>query len=455
MAKIKQIFECQICQHQLAKWAGQCPACKNWNTFEEKQTMEFKQAKKITHRDGNKSPQKINQIKGIDQYRFQSGLSEFDRVMGGGITLGSLTLIGGEPGIGKSTLLLEVCKNILTKNNDYKILYVSGEESEFQVAGRAKRIGLTSENIFVVNETCWEKMKDYLEEIKPDIMVLDSIQTTTSIDVQANSGSSTQIKEITYDLMNICKSKGLTCFIVGHVTKEGNIAGPKMLEHMVDTVVYFEGDQIGLYRILRSVKNRFGNTQEVGIFEMNQDGLNQVENPSSYFIDEKDDLSYGRSLSCLMEGTRTLFVEIQALVNENKYGNGRRTGQGVDSNRLSLLIAVIEKYFQIPLSFQDVYLNVVGGLKLNSRESDLSIIASVMSSYYMKPIPLDTIFIGEVGLTGEVRPVPFIEKRVHDAKQLSYKKIIVSARDLGKVDKIKDVQIIGIKKAEELKRLFM
>lgn len=452
MAKERVLYTCNACGFQSTKWMGQCSGCREWNTMEESITQGTK-SQTVAKKNSNKRPKSITEVDSVSFSRIETGLQEFDRVLGGGVTKNSLTLIGGQPGIGKSTLLLEVCSAILSKNPEKKILYVSGEESEGQVANRAKRLNISSENLLILNETCWEVIKDHLNDVRPELFILDSIQTTTTLELQSNTGSSSQIKEITYDLMNLCKGKGFTSFIVGHVTKEGSIAGPKMLEHMVDTVIYFEGDEVGLYRILRSVKNRFGNTHEVGIFEMSGLGLKQVTNPSNYFIDDKSQDSFGRSITCLLEGTRSIFVEIQSLVVENKYGNGRRTGQGIDSNRLSLLIAVIEKYFQIPLSYSDVYLNVVGGLRLNGREADLSIIASALSSNYQIPVALDTILLGEVGLTGEVRNVPLIEKRVNDAKQMGYDKVICSRREKEKLKNIKGIEVIYIDKAVDLKKL--
>ncbi len=373
--------------------------------------------------------------------------------MGGGITRGSLTLIGGEPGIGKSTILMEVCGKLLENNQVKKILYVSGEESESQIAQRSKRLGITSESFYIFHETRWERVLESLKEIKPDFLVIDSIQTTVSGQLDSPAGTLSQIREVTYELMNQAKSLGLTCFVIGHVTKEGSIAGPKILEHMVDTVVYFEGDQHGQYRILRSIKNRFGNTNEIGIFEMGESGLREVENPSQYFLDQSLTESFGRSLSCIMEGSRVLFVEIQALVVENKFATGRRVSQGLDNNRVALLVAVIDKYVGIPLSYNDIYVNIVGGLKVQGREADLSIVASLLSSYCSKPIPQDLLFLGEVGLTGEVRSIPMMESRIKEAAQMNYKKIITSVRAAKEYRGKMGVEVVGIAKASDLKSL--
>lgn len=452
MAKIKSIFTCQTCSYTSPKWLGRCPDCQTWNSFEEGIQEGKPQLLKTTTGQGS-SPKTISSIN-IEKFpRFHTGIKEFDRVMGGGVTRGSLTLIGGEPGIGKSTLLMEVCGNLLEKNEVKKILYVSGEESESQIAQRSKRLGITSESFYIFHETRWERVLESLKEIKPDFLVIDSIQTTVSGQLDSPAGSLSQIREVTYELMNQAKSLGLTCFVIGHVTKEGSIAGPKILEHMVDTVVYFEGDQHGQYRILRSIKNRFGNTNEIGIFEMSESGLREVENPSQYFLDPSLTDSFGRSLSCVMEGSRVLFVEIQALVVENKFGTGRRVSQGLDNNRVALLVAVIDKYIGIPLSYNDIYVNIVGGLKLQGREADLSVVASLLSSYYSKSIPQDTLFLGEVGLTGEIRSIPMIESRLKEAAQMNYKKVITSVRASKEFKGKVGIEVIGLAKASDLKAL--
>lgn len=454
MAKIKTKFACAECGHIEVKWMGKCPECGAWNSF-----IEEIEQKAVTHiqkirGNENSRPKKIKEINQIEFSRYYTRLNEFDRVLGGGITHGSLTLLGGEPGIGKSTLLMEVCGRLSSEYIKDTILYVSGEESESQVASRSERLGISEENFYIYNESTWQNILEHIKILKPKFFILDSIQTTSSNEVQSAAGTVSQIREVTYELMNYAKANGLTCFVIGHVTKDGNIAGPKILEHMVDTVIYFEGDQFGQYRILRAIKNRFGNTNEVGIFEMKENGLREVSNPSQYFLESHIEKSFGRSLTCVLEGTRPLFVEIQALVVENKFGNGRRTTQGMDNNRLSLLVAVIDKYFEIPLSFNDIYANVVGGIKLTTRESDLSIIASLLSSYHSIPVPDDTIFIGEVGLTGEVRSVPRMEGRLKEIEQLNYKRVITSERAAKEYGtQFKKVKIIGIKKALELNKV--
>lgn len=453
MAKIKTVFTCQDCGYQTAKWLGKCPDCNQWNSFSEEATFKESKAapKSISGRESR--PKTINEIEHENVHRYYTKIGEFDRVMGSGITIGSLTLIGGEPGIGKSTLLMEVCGKILTEYKDEKILYVSGEESESQVAQRSKRLGVHNDGFYIYNETNWQKILEQVKSIKPKFLVLDSIQTTHSNQIESAAGTLTQIREVTYELMNFAKAYDLTCFLIGHVTKDGQIAGPKILEHMVDTVIYFEGDQLGQYRMLRVLKNRFGNTNEVGIFEMQEKGLIEIKNPSQYFLEQSLPGSYGRSLTCILEGSRSLFVEIQALVVENKFAVGRRTTQGLDSNRVALLVAVIDKYLGIPLSYNDIYVNVVGGMKLSTRENDLSVIASLLSSYFQTVIPNDTLFIGEVGLTGEVRSVPMMEMRLKEVAQMNYKRVITSKRAADDLKGKYKLELVGITKASELKEL--
>ncbi|MFA7613379.1 MAG: DNA repair protein RadA [Candidatus Caldatribacteriota bacterium] len=454
MAKIKTVFLCQECGYQSAKWQGKCPDCGQWNSFEESEVVKTSNmvSKAAPKSIGNRvsKPKTISEIEEEKFERYKTDLGEFDRVMGGGVTLGSLTLIGGEPGIGKSTLLMEVCGRLVDRYSNEKVLYVSGEESESQVANRSKRLGVNNSNFYIFNETNWEKILEQVKELKPKFLVLDSIQTTHSSQVESAAGTLSQIREVTYELMNYAKAYGLTCFVIGHVTKEGQIAGPKILEHMVDTVIYFEGDQLGQYRMLRVMKNRFGNTNEVGIFEMQERGLVEIKNPSQYFLEQSLPGSFGRSLTCILEGTRSLFVEIQALVVENKFAVGRRTTQGLDSNRVALLVAVIDKYFGIPLSYNDIYVNVVGGMKLSSRESDLSVIASLLSSYHAKAIDDSTIFLGEVGLTGEVRSVPMMEIRLKEIAQMNYKRVITSARAAKDYQNKFDLNLVGITQAKDL-----
>jgi len=456
MTKLKVKLSCTSCGQIASKWLGQCPSCSEWNTFEEelieKECIQRSVNSKRSNTD-KEHPKKISEVVGVEYEKYFTGINEFDRVQGNGITKASITLLGGEPGIGKSTLLMEVCSALSNKYPQSNILYVSGEESSGQIAQRSKRLGVHDASFYILNETCWQDILIHIKTLKPRFFILDSIQTTVSSEISAMTGSVSQIKEVTYEIMNYAKANNLTCFIVGHVNKEGSIAGPKVLEHMVDTVISFEGDRLGQYRILRVVKNRFGDASESGIFEMSESGLKQIENPSKYFLDSSPLDAYGRSLSCILEGKRPLFVEIQALVVENKHGNPRRTTQGLDSNRLGLLIAVIDKYFQIPLSYNDIYVNIVGGIKSLGRETDLSVIASLISSFKEKKIESEVIFLGEVGLSGEVREVPMIEVRIKELEKLNYKQVILASASAKKLKNKFKIELCGISRANELNDL--
>lgn len=448
MAKKNSTFVCQKCSFETPQWIGKCPECDEWNSFEEERIDKLSKKPNGIKRSSALPPSEINTDL---RTRTITGISEFDRSLGGGIVQGSLILIGGEPGIGKSTLLTEVLGKV-SKQENKKILYISGEESQSQVADRAKRLGVTSNNFFILNENTWEEMLIHIKEIKPSLIVIDSIQTTISNNIQSAPGTISQIREVTYELMNYVKANNLTAFVIGHITKEGNIAGPKILEHMVDTVIYFEGDQFGHYRMLRVIKNRFGNTNEVGLFEMGEEGLEEVKNPSQYFLETSMKGSSGNALTCVQEGTRALFVEIQALVVINKYGSGRRNTQGFDPNRLAMLIAIAEKHLNLALGQNDVYLNIIGGIKIKGRETDLAIVASLYSS--LKDIVLDKsiIFLGEVGLTGEIRSVPKIESRIKEMIQLGYKTLVTSNHVVTKFkNKYPGIRYVGISKAKELK----
>lgn len=451
--KIKSAYVCTNCSYQVNKWLGRCPECHEWNTLQEEVIHKESGHKKIDNLDEIARPMLLDEISQENYERIKTNLSEFDRVMGNGVVKGSLILIGGEPGIGKSTLLMEVMGRFANLDNSSKVLYVSGEESAGQIADRMRRLEINKENYFIYNETIWGRIKEQISKIKPKFLVIDSIQTTISSDLDSAPGTVSQIREVAYELLNYTKSKGITCFVIGHITKEGSIAGPKILEHMVDTVIYFEGDQFGHYRLLRVIKNRFGNTNEVGLFEMRENGLREVSNPSQYFLEEHFGESFGRSLTCIIEGTRPLFVEIQALVVENKFNNARRTTQGIDNNRLAMIVAVIEKYCGIPIGLNDVYVNVVGGMKLTGRESDLSILASLLSSYKSRPLNQSTVFIGEVGLTGEVRSAAKMEVRVKEMEYLKYKRLVTSQKIANELKGKTSIEVIGIKKVSELDEL--
>jgi len=444
--KNRKVYVCNACSAIEIQWAGQCSSCKSWNTLEE----EHQDKAKLVKIKNVKNSKKITEITIENHARSKTGLNEFDRVVGDGVVAGSLILIGGEPGIGKSTLLTEVMGRFSYNYPKENVLYTSGEESLHQIASRLNRLDIAAENFYLINETNWQTILSEIKLINPKFLVLDSIQTIYSSDVLSSPGTISQIREVTHEIMNYVKANGITCFIIGHITKEGSIAGPKILEHMVDTVIYFEGDQYDHYRILRVIKNRFGNTNEIGIFEMSEKGLVEVKNPSQYFLEDQLTGSYGKALSCILEGSRPILIEIQSLVVENKSNNSKRTTQGFDNNRLNMLIAIVEKYFSIPLGYNDIYLNIIGGLKVTGREVDLSIIASLISSYRNKPINPLVMFIGEVGLTGEIRSVPLMEQRLKEISYLNYKKLITSKQTAKKFHGKFSIEIIGIKSAIEV-----
>ena len=450
--KNSSVFICNSCSFQVSKWMGRCPECGEWNSFSE-EAIHTPQRIVSNVRSGTEGPRRLQEIALDNVIRIRTDFEEFNRVLGGGLVRGSLVLIGGEPGIGKSTLLTKVMGGLAKNHHEQNVLYVSGEESPTQIGGRMRRLGIEADNLYIFHETNWQAILEQIKILKPNFLVLDSIQTTVSGELNSPPGTVSQIREVTYELMNHAKAQNITCFVIGHITKEGAIAGPKILEHMVDTVIYFEGDQFGHYRLLRGIKNRFGNANEVGIFEMTDKGLREVSNPSQYFLAEHRDESFGRSLTCLVEGSRTLFVEIQALVVENKYGTGRRTTQGIDPNRLAMLTAVVEKYLGIPLGFNDIYLNVVGGMKLDGRDSDLSVMASLLSSYKSRPLDSKTVFIGELGLSGEVRSAPQIEMRLKEISQLNYSRVVTSEKTAREYKNKFNIELIGLAQVSELARL--
>ena len=440
MAKNKTVFVCSECGNESSKWLGKCPACQAWNSFYEQKVVETRN-KDI--KDKTKSiPQKLNSYEAKETLRINTGFSELNRVLGGGLVKGSLVLLGGEPGIGKSTLILQICDKI---KGDGKVLYVSGEESAEQIKLRADRLNINNEDILFLGETDIDLVNEAIININPKLVIIDSIQTMYSDEITAAAGSVSQVREITSQVMRVCKSKGITTIIIGHVTKEGNIAGPRVLEHMVDTVLYLEGERYFSYRILRGVKNRFGSTNEIGMFEMKEEGMCEITNPSDILISERDDNPAGSCIVSSMEGTRSILVELQALTSQTVFGYPKRTANGIDFNRLSLLIAVLEKKAGLNLGSQDVYLNVVGGLKINEPSIDLGIMMATASSFKNIPIPKDMIIIGEVGLTGEVRRINLIEKRIKEAEKLGFKSCIIpesNKKDLK--DKYK-LDIIGVR----------
>lgn len=444
MAKGKKtVFFCQNCGHEETKWFGQCPMCKEWNTFvEEKVIASSVSASVKTDRDIEKKIVALSQVNTDEQKRFQTGMKELDRVLGGGIVPGSLVLVGGDPGIGKSTLLLQVCQKLAKER---QVLYISGEESQAQIKLRANRMGNFSDNMKLFCETNLGTIRDVIEKKQPEFVVIDSIQTMYSEEVASAPGSVSQVRESTNVFMQLAKGLSITIFIVGHVTKEGTVAGPRVLEHMVDTVLYFEGDRHASYRILRGVKNRFGSTNEIGVFEMRQNGLVEVENPSEYMLSGKPENASGSVVACSIEGTRPLLIEIQALVCDTNFGMPRRTATGTDYNRVNLLMAVLEKRIGLHLANCDAYVNIAGGIRMNEPAIDLGIVMAIVSSYKNRPVDERMIVFGEVGLSGEVRAVNMPEQRVAEAKKLGFETCVVPEVSLDMVKGIKGIKIIGVK----------
>ena len=447
MAKPSTVFVCSNCGNESSKWFGRCPACNEWNTcYEEKINLKSsgKSASKKTA-----TTVKLDDVKKQDIVRTKTGFDELDRVLGGGLVKGSLTLLGGEPGIGKSTLILQICDKI---KGEGQVLYVSGEESAQQIKIRADRLGIKNNDIVFLGETDIDAIEDAILKTNPKLVIIDSIQTMYSDDITSGPGSVSQVREITARIMKMCKQEEITTIIIGHVTKDGNIAGPRVLEHMVDTVLYLEGERYFAYRILRGVKNRFGSTNEIGMFEMNDIGMCEIDNPSSVLLSEKNENVAGSIVVASIEGTRPILVELQALTATSVFGMPRRTANGIDYNRLTLLIAVLEKRTGLPLGNQDVYLNIVGGIKINEPALDLGIILAVSSSFKNIPIPNDVIAIGEVGLTGEVRSVNQIEKRIKEAEKLGFKKCIIPESNKKLLKDTYKLDIIGVQNISEAMR---
>ena len=442
MAKIKTKYVCQSCGYENPKWLGKCPECMKWNTFVEE--IEDKSSKS-NHREtfvidkSSQKPVNINSITIKHEDRFSSGINELNRVLGGGIVRGSLVLVGGDPGIGKSTLLLQVSESVAQSGK--KVLYISGEESESQIKMRAERLNAKSENLFIMAENNLNIIEHNLEGFDPDLIILDSIQTVFTPDIASAPGTVSQIKEGTSRFMRISKKMGISTFVVGHVTKEGALAGPKIMEHMVDTVLYFEGERYNTYRLIRAVKNRFGSTNELGVFEMSEKGLQELENPSKALISEKPENASGSVIVSTVEGTRPMLLELQALVSPTSFGIPRRTATGIDFNRVNLLLAVLEKRAGMQIQNQDVYLNIVGGIKINEPSMDLGVILAVASGFRNIPISGEVAVTGEVGLTGEIRGVSYIEKRISECRKLGFKKIIIPKSNYEAVKDVKGIEI--------------
>jgi len=451
--KSTTVFFCQNCGFESSKWMGQCPGCKEWNSFVEEvvSTASLKNAGKMVAKGTASKPSVLSEIEIKLEDRFLTGIEELDRVLGGGIVQGSLVLVGGDPGIGKSTLLLQMCQKLSVQNR--KILYISGEESLVQIKMRADRIGKFTPNMLLLCETNLDMISETVRKEKPEVVIIDSIQTMQNEEVSSAPGSVSQVRESTGVLLNLAKSEGIAIFIVGHVTKEGTVAGPRVLEHMVDTVLYFEGDRHASYRILRGVKNRFGSTNEIGVFEMRQEGLAEVKNPSEYMLDGKMEETSGSVVTCAMEGTRPILLELQALVCQTNFPMPRRQTTGTDFNRVNLLLAVLEKRCGMALSTCDVYVNVAGGMKILEPSIDLAIIMAVASSMKNRPVSAKTIAFGEVGLGGEIRSVSQASQRVAEAAKLGFDTCIMPQSCLKGMEKVKGIHVIGVSNISELLQL--
>ncbi len=444
MAKIKTVFVCNECGYESAKWLGKCPSCGTWSSFVEEKMVKSTDSKSAPVR--NVTPTLLKDVEKTETTRMKTNFEELDRVLGGGFVTGSLVLLGGEPGIGKSTLILQICDKLKT---DGKVLYISGEESAEQIKIRADRLGINNDNLLFLGETNIDIIENAINSVNPKLVIIDSIQTMYSEDVTSAAGSVSQVREITARIMKICKQAYITTIIIGHVTKDGNIAGPRVLEHMVDTVLYLEGERYFSYRILRGVKNRFGSTNEIGMFEMQNEGMVEIKNPSSILISEREDKISGSVVVASMEGTRPLLIELQALTSQSVFGIPRRNANGIDYNRLTLLVAVLEKRSGLMLGNQDVYLNLVGGIKVNEPALDLGIVLATASSFKNISIPKEVVAIGEVGLTGEVRAVNMIEKRLKESEKLGFKTCIIPESNKKLLKENFKLDIIGVKNITE------
>lgn len=447
MAKAKTVFFCKECGFESSKWLGQCPGCKAWDVFvEEVVAKKTAGSSKLSVRV-TPTISKLSEISSNEEDRIKTGIGEFDRVLGGGIVIGSLVLVGGDPGIGKSTLLLQMCQHLVQGNRN--VLYISGEESLRQIKMRAERLHNYQGDLKLLSETNLELIEETIRSEKPEVVIIDSIQTMFKEDVNSSPGSVSQVREATSVLMHLAKGTGTSIFIVGHVTKEGTVAGPRVLEHMVDTVLYFEGDNQASYRMLRGVKNRFGSTNEVGVFEMRTEGLREVTNPSEFMLNGKPEGAFGSVVACSIEGTRPILVEVQALVSQTYYNMPRRTAAGTDYNRVNLLLAVIEKRLGLQLSSCDAYVNVAGGMMIKEPALDLSIIAAILSSYKSRVLDPYMLFFGEVGLTGEVRGVNQAEQRVMEAVKMGFKVCVLPEVNMTNLENL-PIKLIPIKNIKEI-----
>lgn len=447
-SKKSTVFFCQNCGFESAKWMGQCPGCREWNTFVEEQVSTAALKKNGTQGStARQKPAVLSEITMEKEDRISTGMQELDRVLGGGVVAGSLTLVGGDPGIGKSTLLLQVCRNF--SDAGAKVLYISGEESLKQIKMRAERIGSFNDNLLLLCETNLSLIEDTIRSRKPQIVIIDSIQTMYSEDVSAAPGSVSQVRESTALFLQLAKGLGVSIFIVGHVTKEGTVAGPRVLEHMVDTVLYFEGDRYASYRILRSVKNRFGSTNEIGVFEMREEGLAEVRNPSEYMLSGRPKDACGCVVACTVEGTRPLMVEMQALVCNSNFGIPRRQATGVDFNRVNLLMAVLEKRLGLQMSGCDAYVNLAGGIRIQEPAVDLGMVMAIVSSFKNRPVDESTVVFGEVGLSGEVRAVSLAEQRLQEAVKLGFTTCVMPRANADMLKNTKNIKVIGVSNVQE------
>ena len=448
--KAKTMFYCTECGNELPKWAGQCPACKAWNTIVE-QPAETKRKSSMAaatagERQGRSKPRLMDEVETTRELRFQTGMNELDRVLGGGAVQGSLVLVGGAPGIGKSTLMLQICQNLC---RFAKVLYVSGEESERQIKLRAERLGVSGQQLYLLAETSMDDVAEAVTALQPDVLIVDSIQTMYNGELSAAPGSIGQVKDCTMALMNLAKGRGVTVFVIGHVNKEGSIAGPKVLEHMVDCVLYFEGEQQNSYRILRAAKNRFGATNEIGVFEMGDAGLTEVPNPSEMLLAGRPQDTPGTCVTCVMEGVRPVLAEVQALLAPTSFNVPRRTCNGFDFNRANLLLAVLEKRGGLMVSSCDAYINVIGGLNLDEPAADLAMVVALASSFRDRPVPGDLAAIGEVGLTGELRSVNALGQRLSEVHRLGFTKCLVPQRTGARLEVPEGLQLIKVRNIRE------
>lgn len=445
------MFFCQSCGFESTKWMGQCPGCREWNTFAEEPKIAVKKTAVSGGRREAALPVTLSQIKLSETCRFSTGLGELDRVLGGGIVHGSLVLVGGDPGIGKSTLLLQMCRNLADAGK--RVLYISGEESLQQIRMRAERMGEFTESLLLLCETNLEDIREAINRTVPEVVIIDSIQTMYNENVSSAPGSVSQVRESTSVLLQIAKGMDISIFIVGHVTKEGVVAGPRVLEHMVDTVLYFEGDRYASYRVLRAVKNRFGSTNEIGVFEMRQSGLVEVQNPSEYMLEGKPEDASGSVVACTMEGTRPVLLEVQALVCRSNLAFPRRTAAGTDLNRVNLLMAVLEKRAGLGFSSCDAYVNIAGGIRMNEPALDMGIVLALVSSLKDIVIPEKTIAFGEVGLSGEVRSVSMAEHRVREAKKLGFDTVILPRVCMKQAAAVEGIRLEGVRNVRDAIRV--